>query len=1152
MRKLAQYLLVLAFTLPPPHAWAESSASQGANAPAGPSVVGSTSLTEILFGAVPSVSGIERLFVVRNAGVEADFRQMIEQNETLKLQSEMGLSFLKKYQAYMQEDFPGGDFDWMTNPELAAIQFLKMARHDRRAFAERPLTDLEAHSRAWSEVQTRHKSLANQSFRDVENRRNRDIVAHAALRDYQRRVFALQVFKMPVNGRIPPNAETLKAGIRARIEELRRRNFLKTAALAGESHDPTYILSRTSENGKRESFEASFRHYFEGATVRFLPSDIPVDTRIESLKRTDYSEGRNRVQRVFDRINSWLLNRRLKGDLKARRPIYESQVTYPLLPNHTVEITTTTGQSYRLSEYDWEKFLSNLWLPGYDELQDEPRELRRYVTEVIRRDVNLANLAQFVDEHNDATVDGLIRRLEDRRYKAKSLEGDYDTLTDYIRANSSDVFQVHALTGLRWSGFLVHPSYWKFRERTAQNLKKPVLNWSESQRSFVPVAEPPPGTLLGYLHWKEQNREEASAELRTLSKRERQRKVYTRLLRNFLIASVAGTLVYSNIEAVQEAVSYALGGVADTLSGGGVDMVGSSGEERKGRKGSPKRLNSIEPGPTKAGNVDLTGEEGKESPAVFKVEMLNKKLPLPDYVNLFSRTDNNENRVPLVLPKEKVNSDMVITTVKWKADVGLVPIAQVEGYKLVRLDVSVDGDSDPSRYELFEAYGSQLTYLSVKMRSEVSYKAYYQKRRFPHRFSSPALQYMDRNLVMGAGSTLEKIGYKQASASIFKLAADPAPISLGRFAETFSGTGFYTYTPSDFTFNLSQAAVEEYSKFLGPDSAAYYQCSGSNGLWVKLLSEYFDKLYDYGSGLNGRYAVEAFGGYKVGEDGYALVSNGHLRTVVYKMPELLAPINTKEREAAISQVTDATPRNFDPRNPKKQITKAIPFEVPEIPPYNWNQPQYAIRSQRYGYDVARTAGLGLEEMPRLPGPLEVSQSLKPPIDYMQLNSLRFEAERSYVSLAQEDARFGREKDIYQLGLGILPASQVLLRWSVGEITAEQAFYELVAQRSRVPRSAANFKVSIEAEMHVLYVANGNLIPAIGAVIHELAEGTLKSLAGADRLATMDSNRPEAQLGMGGMGTSVYELARYLQGVTWPSADSVPTPACAILLAPVGR
>jgi len=1088
---------------------------------------------------IPTHKNFSFLFNSRSQQIE----QLVTSNEELKFESEIGLEFLKFYRDRIDSDFSPSEAEWILNPEAAAIRFINFVKYTKPANLDRSLTDQEAHRLAWTETQRKFQLPHNMQFSDVELRKKTNSTYFAAIKEYRRRVFALQVFKFPLGGPEKVSIETLKLIVKAKIEYLRRKNFLTTAKRSLENHEPKFTISRTLPDGKKEKFESTFSNWLGDVKVRFLSPDMPIDTQIVSLHRSDLDSKFGLLKKIKDWIANELVNFRSRSDLIANAHMYKSQIKYPLGAGRTVELTTPTGQIYRISEKDWEQCFANLWIPDADDLQAEPRDERRYIAEGNIRDVNLANLDMFLSEQVDRDASTLIQRLQDRLHKAKDLsKKNNQSITDQIRASTEDVLKPTAINGLRWKGFLTHPNFWRYRELLAEKLKRPELK-SDETNGVTTVAN---NETLTKQQKKEINneiyKEAQRSDYRDLTKKQRAQKSlkYYAVLLTGAAAILVPTYQYGSDSL--EFVGKVFQNVSNYFDS--IELPDSEAKNGKVKTGQSKAQSKkdirIGTGNIGVGNFDLNGM-AKNSQIFMKIEMQpgNQR---PEYVNLFS-ADNlttGTRSKTLKFPSDVSHYDMKVRTldVFQGDDLNRIPIAHFDGYKLVKLELISNQAvlQENVDFQVVQLEGSQLMYANMFKQSKGSmfrYNAYYEKGKTPSRVAGIDLQFLDQNVLKSVGRDLSNEGFKQLGDAIFELGQKPK-VTLSMLEQVVKSTGFYTYETTKEVFNL-QFDLHSYKIFL-KNGVLYYQCSGSNGLMIKVWELY--KINSSPEAETKKYFAAPYGGYVINSD-YVTTDTPHLRTVIfnYKSP-------------AVSQVIDATPLTMDPNNGPKAEGVPPKVQFPDLPgnlpPYNWNQQQYAIISEKWSYQ--RKA----QEKHPFKRPIEPfvstrTHSLNPPINYAELSRLEADAKAAYASTVQENSWFNKDiNNVNAIGLGVLPASQILLRWSRGELKPEEVLYELIAQRTRISRLKAEFDSKVREEMNQRYEESGsNLMLAIGKIISETANNSLSSVNHANKLADENYDRPEIEIGSGGLGVAAYELALYLSQLEW--VTSANNRACEELL-----
>lgn len=1146
--KLIHFILCFNFLVPPQAVLAEGNTTTQFE-------LNGQNLFAALFAPIPTHADFAEVFDTQDESAQLIVNNAIQSRDDLIELSHDGLLFLDKYKTHLESDFTPTNLEWAINPELAAIKFLKFTQFTRPSVVDRTLTDMEAHRMAWSEIQSRYALPANAKLDDLERQKFTDARSASALQQYQRRVYALQVMTFPQNGREPLPIETVKTIIKAKVEGLRRTNFLTAAKRAMEYHNPTFIMQRRLPDGTIEKFEASMKDWFDGVKVRFISGSITPNTSILSLKRQDMDSMDGFAQQVFQGISGTILNRSSKGDYKTHPYLYKTSTVYPFFTMQTVELTTTTGQIYRITERDWELFLTNLWLPNFDDLQQEPRDERRYIIEANERDVNLANLNLFLSEKIDANANELISRLKDRSKLTMNSKGrNALSLTDLLKEKSAELFKKSPINGLRWYGFLTHPKFWKLRDTVAIHLDKPSLRWDSQARNF---------TEKKYdLHKKrqkqvakEEKNEVIRHEFRKLTKSERTAKLRTFLAKVLIITAVLAVILPKTPDATSGAaqgIQYIASAAKDFMPSwqdifgkGNVTPASADKNDNKAKDKKKARDNELLSSMQRsAGNKDSTAESGEESKHIMTIHMAKKDDPLP--TNIYLYTNDNSSRAGMralyLKTDQNIKYDMKIAT-KAVFDAGSyqIPVAQVDGYTLVKLDLKINGSTvDPRIYSVNQVNGSQQTFVEqISARDgRASYDAYYQKNRFKKRFTDSKFEIMDREIIGKIGRELKTNHFQQLGEALEVLSqrSEGGPITLGQFGQTMASSGFYTYYPSESSFLIADADISDFKTFLRDDGALYYQCSGANALQIKLLQTYFYHVQRKTPSSRANIVVEYLAGYAV--DGPHITSDlAHGRTVVY---------NRDFSENSI--VLDATPVNLDPTNPPKKLsvsafTAPAPADASKVA-----MPNAAILPSRPKWSERTTTETKRRAIEPLPPTPSQRRSLSPPIDYEILLQLRKEAHDAYVSSAQENQWMKREKNLNMIGLGILPASHTLLRWKINEISAEQALQELVEQNSRLQPLSPGYAAAIQAEMQkrVNQDQDGNLMAAIAQLVDEVSSNSLKTVNYANKMAEENSNSPEIDIGIGGMGLAIDALGRYLHHLEWP-AKHVPKKACEDLL-----
>lgn len=433
----------------------------------------------------------------------------------------------------------------------------------------------------------------------------------------------------------------------------------------------------------------------------------------------------------------------------------------------------------------------------------------------------LADLEQIVKEAGDGTVESLIRRLSDRVANIATLPVEQrSTLTEEIRRDSN-AFDDHLLKNLQWSGWSVHPDFWRVRSQSAE--------WTSRKHFSVAFQDGQP-----------QFTDKTTRKLEKNEKKRARQRTRSRIARNAIAASfvamwagVGAGMIYGISELMEK-----------------VESISSNSGESSGQQAN--RFNT-------SGDFDhyivSADEAEKQGPLAFEVVHVNRNLqkPIPEYFNIADqgnfpwevRFDSDPFSEPDVVDEVKLDKTRSVYDLEIAGHVEVAGadyrfgVLTLPGFRIADIEVFDEwGDRlSPHAYDVYELPNSGLAYLETIFADSVTYNVKYVVDDRPVH-SSPQFEKLDKEALKDLAGEIGQLGAVRLSDRLQRMTDQRAEISLSQVDSAFAKASVYTYKmPKKDRSNRYSGIFADYKPYL-QKGVLYYQCSGANAFLKDALDWY--------------------------------------------------------------------------------------------------------------------------------------------------------------------------------------------------------------------------------------------------------------------------------------------------------------------------
>ena len=868
-----------------------------------------SAIQDFLTKPIPTARGHVEFFNDRSPEDSSHWQLNIK-DEKLEAAAERGAEFREVYLGWLKEGLDDQSFEYLTRYEWAVydriLQLLSLKRKSRQ---DRMLTELEAEQQALRIVATRFGLPQDLTLPQlVASRMERNY--EQAYYSYQREFF--KALQQETLGDIPDRLtiREIKQKLLRELEVAREANFLNAWRFS-ERLKSLPGATITHSNGENSELKPL------GTPVSLLVSD---NSLFEVMDRISFREG---LINQLDRLTGYFSLKKRNVDHDVAKDFYLPTQFSPKWTRGRAATIEFEGRTIRITEADFSELMNQLRHPDTNNLFSKKQWEKRYLVEASKRDALIADMIRIL-MLPDETVEALLSRLGDQKAISSSMPIDVKhSLTEEIRG-AQDPLVPHFFNDVRWSGYSVHPDFWRLKSASATSISAPHI-----YTSLLPDYEPPVREKHETKYIKKKN---------THEKRMNRHRTSSRLVRRgwmwvpfaLWAGGIAGG-IWGTVEGIGLAKDYF--GPIDpgfNLPEPPVNLPRFSSPENWYKTRGDDDHYVV---PKKAGADGL--EKGEP---VFHVVWADE--PVPEYFNiadtgnlpeevLLDRYSGSEPDVVTPLEvmefgEEGGDVDIVITgSLRVTPEDNRYGILSLPGYRLQSIEVrNAYGDVwDHWSYTVYELPQSGLTYIEpdifyLEGRQFITYDVTYVKDDRPVN-SHPSFENMNPQVLEGLVDMFGGLGATQLQ-GVLSEDLQSGSVSVQDVNAAFSTTGYYTYRrvqsaidrlgrwgQSLFTSENEINPFQEYERYL-LDGAFYYQCSASNNVMIQFFNMYAE-------GANAPFEAQSIHGFRYDGSGTVGAGQGHRHTLV-----------TVPDQPRTWMELDATPLNKDPVDQKPKSTEKAP------------------------------------------------------------------------------------------------------------------------------------------------------------------------------------------------------------------------------------